>query len=74
MSKEKRPAKTFRMEAPPLGVKPKAIWYEERIVDLSRAIYDYTKNGYYNEKVYVWIVELSNTYSEHNRHLEKLKT
>lgn len=57
-------------EKPPIGVLPKALWYEDRIVDLSRAIHQYCKKGMYQDEVYVWICELYSVFRQRERHLE----
>jgi len=55
---------------PPLGVKPEIIWLEERITDLSRALYEYFKVGIYDENTYGWLMELYNVYRQRDRYIE----
>jgi hypothetical protein len=44
---------------PPLGIKPKVLWQEERMQELARAIYEYTMAGYYDRlTVGLWCEEL----------------
>lgn len=56
-------------ERPPLGVIPKLLWYEERIVDLLRAIYEYVKSGRF-EQPYWWTCELTNLLRMRENYLE----
>jgi hypothetical protein len=53
----------------PLGIEPKVIWYEKRIVELSRAIHEYVKSGRF-EQPYWWACELTNVLRMRERHLE----
>jgi len=43
---------------PPLGPSPKVIWYEQRIVELSRSIYEYVNYGDF-KPIYQWADELT---------------
>lgn len=45
------------MEKPPLGIVPLPIYRDERIIDLSRAIMEYTRHGY-NADLILWGKEL----------------
>jgi len=45
-------------DRPPLGVIPKVLWYEDRILDLSRAIQEYVADGRF-EQPYWWACELT---------------
>lgn len=47
---------------PPLGVVPKCIWHDRRILDLSRAIYEYVSSGRFKEAA-AWITELSELFN-----------
>jgi len=51
-----KPEETKR---PPNGVIPKNIWIQTRAEELSRAIYEYIKDGRINEQVDNWVNELS---------------
>ena len=55
----------------PLGVKPKEIWLEERILDLSRAIYEYLNEyGNFNSNnIIAWVTELKQLLEERMRDL-----
>jgi len=55
----------------PIGVMPKAIWYEKRISDLAGAVKRFVDEGIYDDTVYGWMCELYNTYRERERHLEQ---
>jgi hypothetical protein len=56
-------------EKQPLGVMPKVIWYEQRICDLSRAIYEYVSSGRF-EQAYWWSIELTGILRMRENHLE----
>jgi hypothetical protein len=56
-------------ERPPLGVIPKVLWYEQRILDLSRAIHEYVASGRF-EQPYWWACELMGLLRMRERHLE----
>lgn len=45
------------MEKPPIGIKPKVFWEEERMLELSKVIYKHIKRGYY-WNVLIWTEEL----------------
>lgn len=56
---------------PPLGVMPHIIWLEKRITELSRALYEYFTNGYYDDNTYKWLMELYNVYRQRDRYIEE---
>lgn len=56
-------------ERPPLEVIPKVLWYEQRILDLSRAIHEYVASGRF-EQPYWWACELTGLLRMRERHLE----
>lgn len=56
---------------PPLGVIPHIIWLEKRITELSRALYEYFTNGYYDDNTYKWLMELYNVYRQRDRYIEE---
>ena len=48
-------------EKQPLGIRPEKYWKGSRIIDLSRAIYEYADNGYldeYKDALCIWAEEL----------------
>lgn len=56
---------------PPIGVMPHIIWLEKRITELSRALYEYFMNGYYDDNTYKWLMELYNVYRQRDRYIEE---
>jgi len=61
------------VEKPPLGVMPHIIWLEKRITELSRAFYEYTSIGIYDNTKRAWLYELYNLYHQRERYLEEHK-
>lgn len=56
---------------PALGVMPHINWLEKRITELSRALYEYFNNGYYDDNTYKWLMELYNVYRQRDRYIEE---
>lgn len=65
----------FKEDKPPIGIKPRYIWLEERAIELSRVIYDYTKyNINTSTKNYQTYKNIKEWLNELNQILDELTT
>lgn len=54
-----------KIQKPPLGVMPKYIWLEKRMMELTRAIYEYSLLPSQWPIINTWIKELENRLDEY---------